>query len=173
MEKWHHSLFKRVIVWLTNINSLGEVTQPVKVRQRSPAGLVCAKKRRKRGKPLCFFMLHAGKERRKYIIWKKHRSPPSNTYKHTHTQPSGSLPLLYFYLICHSILHLLPVSPHPHLSLYYPPPPPPTFTSSFIPSCSTTTNPPPPAHSPHLIHPFVSPPLLFPFLSSFNSQCCK
>ena len=57
VEKRHHFLFMHLIVGQTNINRLGEVTQTAKVRQKSPAGLDWA---RKRGKPLCFFMLRAG-----------------------------------------------------------------------------------------------------------------
>lgn len=40
METWHHFLFMRLLIQHTNITHLREVTQPVRVRQKSPAALV-------------------------------------------------------------------------------------------------------------------------------------
>ena len=64
-----------LIVGQTNINRLGEVTQTAKVRQKSPAGLDRARKRRK---PLCFFMLRAGCQGEEEI----HHQEKKKTNKH-------------------------------------------------------------------------------------------
>lgn len=101
----------------------------------------------KKGESLFAFLscVLAGKERGKYIIWKKHCGSTQITPTHIHLQSFNSLPSLY-YLVCPSSLHFLPVSPPSLLATvspssafrYYP-----LYLPIILHSCMLNNNPPP------------------------------
>lgn len=145
----------------TNIKRLSKVTQPVKLRQKSPAGLVWA---RKGGKPLCSCILHFGKTGGNTSSGKKHT--------HTHTlrhQPlalflhSSYLSILLFYVLLHSsflsYLWLQSRPPHHSLSLFPLVPLKPSHHPWFLPAQQQPPSPPDPSFPPT-----PSTTLLFPFL---------
>lgn len=140
----------------TNTNHFRKVSQPVKVRQKRPAGLVWA---RKGGKPLCCCILHSGKRggntsSGKGITPHSHTHHPLALFLHS-SYPS----ILIFYVSLHpSFLPCFWLQSPPPLS----PPWYPLNLPIILHFLLLNNNTP----WPHLIHPFDSPPttLLFPCL---------